>query len=305
MMERTGKPNDETLTMEEAIQKASVLIEALPYLRAFRGKQIAIKLGGAAMVEPEMLDSFLQDVVFLQVAGSAPIVIHGGGPLISEEMNRRGLKPTFVKGRRVTDAQTLDIVREVLTGVNRELVKGIQEHGGRADGLHVGGQSPVVGRRLRLQDDSGGTIDLGLVGEITQVRNVMIDGLSKAGIVPVIAPLAEEEGGKGILSVNADTVAGRVAAAVVSEKLVVMSDTHGVRTDADDPESFASTLTEGQIQALAASGVIDRGMLPKVQACIEYLDAGVGKAHMIDGRIPHSLLLEIFTDKGIGTQILH
>ena len=291
--------------MEEAIQKASVLIEALPYLRAFRSKQIVIKLGGAAMDEPRMLDSFLQDVVFLQTAGIAPIVVHGGGPLISEEMKRRGLTPRFVKGRRVTDADTLDIAKGVLVGVNRELVKGIQEHGGRAEGLHVDGQSPLVGRRLRLPDDSGGAIDLGLVGEITQVRKVMIDGLCTAGIVPVIAPLAEEEGGRGILNVNADTVAGRVAAAVVSEKLVVMSDTHGVRTDPDDEESFASTLAEEQIQNLAAAGIIDRGMLPKVQACIEALDAGVGKAHIIDGRIPHSLLLEIFTDKGIGTQILH
>jgi len=285
----------ESTPMEEAIQKASVLIEALPYLRAYRGKRIAIKLGGAAMVEPRMLDTFLQDVVFLQTAG----------PLISEEMNRRGLKPKFVKGRRVTDAETLAIVRDVLVRLNEDLVRGIREHGGRAEGLHVHGQSPLVGRRIQIKSENGEPLDLGLVGEVTQVRNILIEGLCTAGIVPVIAPLAKEEGRDGVLNVNADTVAGRVSAAVVPEKLVVVSDTHGVRTDPHDPESFASTLTEEQIQELVATGVIDRGMLPKVQACIQALDAGVPKAHIIDGRIPHSLLLEIFTDKGIGTQILH
>jgi len=293
------------VSMEEAIRKAAVLIEALPYLRAYRGKRIAIKLGGAAMVDPEMLDVFLQDVVFLQVAGTAPIIIHGGGPLISEEMSRRGLEPTFVKGRRVTDPQTLEIVRDVLRRVNEDLVRGIRAHGGRAEGLHVDGQSALVGHRLKLTDEDGEPLDLGLVGDIHQVRNVLIEGLCNAGIVPVIAPLAEEEGSDQVLNVNADTAAGRVAAAVVPEKLVVVSDTHGVRTDPQDPESFASTLTEAEIQDLIDRGVIDRGMLPKVQACLEALDAGVPKAHIIDGRIPHSLLLEIFTDRGIGTQILH
>ena len=291
--------------MEEAIRKAAVLIEALPYLRAYRGKRIAIKLGGAAMVDPEMLDVFLQDVVFLQMAGTAPIIVHGGGPLISEEMARRGLEPEFVEGRRVTDAQTLSIARQVLRRVNEDLVRGIREHGGRAEGLHVDGQCPLVGRRLRPRDEDGRTIDLGLVGEVTQVRRVLIEGLCNAGLAPVIAPLVEAEGGGGVLNVNADTVAGQVAAAVVPEKLVVVSDTHGVRTDPQDPDSFASTLTEAEIQDLVARGVIDRGMLPKVEACIEALDAGVPKAHIIDGRIPHSLLLEIFTDRGIGTQILH
>ncbi len=291
--------------MEEAIEKASVLIEALPYLRAYRGKRIVIKLGGAAMVEPRMLDTFLQDVVFLQAAGIGPIIIHGGGPLISEEMSRRGLEARFIRGHRFTDAQTLTIVREVLLRVNRNLVRGIREHGGRAEGLHVDGQSALVGRRLRLTEEGGGTIDLGLVGEIAQVRSVILQGLCNAGIVPVVAPLAQEQGGQEVLNVNADTVAGQVAAAVVPEKLVVVSDTHGVRTDPEDPESFASTLTEEQIQDLVATGVIDRGMLPKVQACIQALDAGVPKAHIIDGRIAHSLLLEIFTDKGNGTQILH
>jgi len=292
--------------MEEAIRKASVLIEALPYLRAYCRRRIAVKLGGAAMVEPRMLDSFLQDLVFLQVAGIQPIIIHGGGPAISEEMKRRGLEPRFVKGRRVTDPDTLEVVADVLIRVNGELVKGLREHGGRAEGLHVRGQSPLVGKKLELKGDDGKVIDLERVGRVTQVRKVMIEGLCNAGIIPILAPLAQEEGTTaGILNVNADTVAGQVAAFVVPEKLVFMSDTHGVRTDPDDPESFASTLTEEQIQELAAAGVIDRGMLPKVEACIEALDAGVSKAHIIDGRIPHSLLLEIFTDRGIGTQILH
>jgi acetylglutamate kinase len=290
--------------MEEAIRKAAVLVEALPYLQAYRGKLMAIKLGGAAMTEPRMLDVFLQDVVFLQMAGVLPVIVHGGGPNISEEMTRRGLTPTFVKGRRVTDTKTLAIVREVLGAVNQELVRGIREHGGQAEGLHVDGQGALVGRRLHLTDENGEPIDLGLVGEVTQVRTVLIEGLARAGIVPVIAPLAEEVGGR-VLNVNADTVAGRVAAALVPEKLVVVSDTHGVRTDPEDGESFASTLTREQIEQLVARGVIDRGMLPKVQACLEALEAGVPKAHIIDGRIPHSLLLEIFTDRGIGTQILH
>jgi acetylglutamate kinase len=309
--------------MEEAIRKATVLIEALPYLRAYRGKLIAIKLGGAAMTEPSMLDVFLQDVVFLQMAGVLPVIVHGGGPNITEEMSRRGLTATFVKGRRVTDPQTLAIVREVLVGINEELVGGIRTHGGRAEGLHVDGQNALVGRRLQMTDEAGEPIDLGLVGEVTQVRTVLIEGLARAGIVPVIAPLAEEvaAGGVGpgtsragarragpapsILNINADTAAGRVAAALIPEKLVVVSDTHGVRIDPEDAESFASTLTREQIENLVARGVIDRGMLPKVQACLEALEAGVPKAHIIDGRIPHSLLLEIFTDRGIGTQILH
>ena len=297
-------PAEEAVPMEEAIRKAAVLIEALPYLRAYRGKLIAIKLGGAAMTEPPMLDVFLQDVVFLQMAGVLPVIIHGGGPNISEEMTRRGLTPTFVKGRRVTDAQTLAIVREVLVGINAGLVAGIRTHGGLAEGLHVDGQNALIGRRLQMTDEDGEPIDLGLVGEVTQVRTFLIEGLARAGIVPVIAPLAEEAGG-GVLNINADTAAGRVAGALVPEKLVVVSDTHGVRTDPEDAESFASTLTREQIEALVARGIIDRGMLPKVQACLEALEGGVPKAHIIDGRIPHSLLLEIFTDRGIGTQILH
>jgi len=291
--------------MEEAIRKASVLIEALPYLRAYRERRILIKLGGAAMVEPDMLDSFLQDLVFLQVAGSAPIIVHGGGPAISKAMAQRGLEPKFVKGRRVTDGDTLEIVKEVLLRTNEELVRGIQEHGGEAEGLHVDNHGPLLGERLRLEDADGELIDLGLVGQVTRVRNVLIEGVCNAGVIPVLAPLAREEGSDRVLNVNADTVAGRVAASVVPEKLVFMSDTHGVRTDPDDSQSFASTLTEEQIQHLVAAAVIGRGMLPKVQACIEALDAGVPKAHIIDGRIPHSLLLEIFTDQGIGTQILH
>jgi len=229
--------------MEEAIRKASVLIEALPYLRAYRQRRIAVKLGGAAMVEPRILDSFLQDLVFLQVSGIQPIVIHGGGPAISAEMKRRGLEPTFVRGRRVTDADTLEVVTEVLIRVNTELVQNLRRHGGKAEGLHVRGQGPLIGEKLELRDDDGQVIDLGRVGRITQVRKVMIEGLCNAGIIPILAPLTREEGTTKVLNVNADTVAGRVAASVVPEKLVFMSDTHGVRTDPEDPESFASTLT--------------------------------------------------------------
>lgn len=290
--------------MEQAIIKASALIEAMEYIRSFKGKIVVVKLGGSILDDIELQKNLLTDVVFMATVGIKPILVHGGGKAITAAMNEAGLEPVWVHGRRYTDERTLTIAEHTLVNkVNKPICDTLTELGVKAMGLHSLSSCAVFAESLRLEGEDGRKLDLGLVGKTTEINADLLATLCHSDVIPVIAPVARAKTG-GKLNVNADSVAGHVAAAVQSEKLVVLSDTHGIRTDVEDPESWISTIDEVKISEMVADGTISSGMMPKVEACVTALNGGVGKAHIIDGRIPHSLLLEIYTDKGIGTQIV-
>jgi acetylglutamate kinase len=291
---------------EEAIRKADVLIEALGYIRKFHGRFTVIKLGGSVMENPESLRALLVDIVFMQTVGMRPVVIHGGGKAITHSMERAGLEARFVQGRRYTDAATLGIVARVLAEeINADIWRHITKYGGRAAGLHHKTSQCLFGRRLTLPDGQGGEIDLGHVGEVTHVDTPPIENLCLAGVVPVLPSLAEDRSVDGqLLNVNADTAAAAVARALRADKLVFLTDTPGILRDRHEPDSLFRSLTPCKCRELIAEGVIDKGMIPKVEAALASLEAGVGKVHVIDGRLRHSLLLEMYTDHGIGTEIV-
>jgi acetylglutamate kinase len=288
--------------VEQAIQKARTLIEALGYIQRFAGKTIVVKMGGSIMDDEQALTDMLTDVVFLSAVGMRPVIVHGGGKAISEAMERRGLEVQFVQGRRYTDQRTLTVVEHVLCNeVNLHLRTVIETLGASTMGLHTLGSCVLFGEKLFLESEDR-KIDLGRVGRVNHVNAKLVDLLCKADTIPVIAPLARDRTGAK-LNCNADTAAGEVAAALKCEKLVVVSDTHGIRRDPGDPATRIATVNRTEIQALIEDGTISSGMLPKVEACLRALDAGVERAHIVDGRLGHSLLLEIFTDAGIGTLI--
>lgn len=290
--------------MEEAIAKAGALIEAMEYIRQFRGKIVVIKLGGSILDDEGLQRKLLKDVVFMQTVGMQPIIVHGGGKAITKAMEQAGLEPVWVQGRRYTDERTLAIAEHVLVHkTNTPICKMIAEMGGNPMGLHSLSSCVLVAEPLRLANGDGRKIDLGFVGNVTDVNATLLKTLCAAGTIPVIAPVARDKAG-GTLNVNADSAAGKVAAAVDAEKIVVLSDTHGILRDMKDPASRVSSLDQAQIKEMIAGGIITSGMMPKVEACLIALDGGVKKAHIIDGRIEHSLLLEIYTEKGIGTQIV-
>jgi len=292
------------MTVETAKQKAAVLIEALPYLQEFRGHTMVVKLGGAAMEPGGDMSSLLFSVVFLSQVGIRPVLVHGGGKFISQAMQDAGKEPVFVRGQRVTDDETLAIVQDVLVNtVNARIVREIEALGGQAVGLHSLHGQPLVGEKLLRNDPDGHPIDLGHVGRVFAVKTDVIEAALDLNAVPVIAPLARTLDGYS-LNCNADSAAWKVAADLRAEKLVLLSDVPGILRDRSDESTLISTVTEAEVQALEADGIIDGGLLPKVEACLRAIDAGVHKAHMIDGRIPHALLLEIFTDEGIGTEII-
>ena len=289
---------------EEAIRKADVLIEALGYFRQFHGKFTVIKLGGSVMEDPEALRALLVDVVFMQTVGMRPVVVHGGGKAITLAMERAGLEPRWVLGRRYTDEATLAIVARVLAEeINEDIVRHIRKFGGRASGLHHKTHQCLYGARLTLPDAEGAPNDLGRVGEVNEVDADPIADLCHAGIIPVLPSLAEDDDG-GLLNVNADTAAAAVAMALKAEKLVFLTDTPGILLDRKDADSLQPSLTPNDCHALIARGVIDKGMIPKVEACLASLEAGVKKAHVIDGRLRHSLLVEMYTTSGVGTEIM-
>jgi acetylglutamate kinase len=295
--------------MDDAIRKAEALIEACSYIRRFRDRLTVIKLGGSAMEEPAALEATLQDVFFMETAGMRPVLVHGGGKAIDRAMAAAGLQPRKVQGRRYTDAATLRLVVRTLLEVNNaDLVKRIRALGGRAVGLHTGPLQALFGERLTLPGPEGRPIDLGHVGQVTRVEGALIEDLCAGGVIPVIPSLALHEEGDngeagGWLNVNADTAAAAIAAEVKAEKLVFLTDTPGILLDRDDPASLLPSLDPDGCHALIRRGVIEAGMIPKVEACLESLRAGVRKVHMIDGRVRHSLLLEIYTDRGVGTEI--
>jgi acetylglutamate kinase len=288
--------------MEEAIRKAEVLIEALGYIRTFRDKLTVIKLGGSVMEEADALRATLQDVVFMETVGMRPILVHGGGQAIDQAMQAAGLKPQKIQGRRYTDEATLAIVVRVLRQIAGDIESQIRALGGRAVALTTGSLHSLWGEPLHLTDPHGQTLDLGRVGRVTRVEDALLSDFCKAGVVPVIPSLAQDAAGNW-LNVNADTAAAAVAANLKAEKLVLLTDTPGILLDRGDATSLIRNLDVARCQELIARRVIDEGMIPKVEACLESLRAGVGQTHIIDGRLRHSLLLEIYTERGVGTLI--
>lgn len=290
-------------TMQEAINKAKILMEALPYIRTFHNKTFVIKFGGNAIVASSLSHSFALDIIFLSYVGIRPVVVHGGGPQIGEFMNRLGKESKFVDGLRVTDKETIDVVEMVLVGkINKEIVSHINKNGGRAVGLSGKDGNLIMAKKLKIKDreDPSKTIDIGMVGEITSVNTHVIKTLDTDQFVPVIAPLGAGKDGE-TYNINADTAAGEISSALKAEKLILMTDVEGVK---DKNEELLSTLSETEAGELIESGSISGGMIPKVNCCCKALDNGVGKAHIIDGRVEHAVLLEIFTDVGVGTQIV-
>jgi len=297
--------------LQDAIEKADVLIEAMGWIRQFRDKITVIKLGGSVMEDPEALRHLLLDIVFMETVGMRPIVVHGGGAAISRAMSEANIEPCFIQGRRYTDNNTLKIVERVLADeINESLAARIEAYGGRAMPLNFNGinNNVLFGERLQLMDNAGQPVDLGAVGHVTRVDRLALDNLTYAGQVPVIPSMCETEdntaGGGERLNVNADTAATAVAQAVGAEKLVFLSDVNGVRTDKEDAKSLIHSLTATAARQLIADGRIESGMIPKVEACLETLSKGVHKVHIIDGRLRHSLLLEIYTNQGVGTELV-
>jgi acetylglutamate kinase len=290
--------------LEQAIQKADILIEAMGWIRRFRDKVTVIKLGGSVMENEDALRHVLLDVVFMETVGMRPVVVHGGGARISRAMDAAGLAARFIQGRRYTDEATLAIVEQVLACETNESIAGeIERLGGRARNLNFKTTNVLYGEKLMLPGADGQPIDLGFVGTVTGVERQVIENLCYAGQVPVIPSMCVDAKGQKY-NVNADTAAMAVAQALGAEKLVYMSDVNGVRRDKNDPSTLINTLTASEARRLIASGVIEAGMIPKVEACLETLDKGVRKIHIIDGRIRHSLLLEVYTTTGVGTEIL-
>jgi len=290
--------------MEEAIAKSGALIEAMEYIRQFRNKIVVVKLGGSVLDDTSLQTKLLTDIAFMATVGMRPIIVHGGGKAITKAMNEVGLEAVWVQGRRYTDERTLTIAEHTLVHkVNTPICETLEKLNCKVMGLHSLSSCVLFAETLRLAGEDGRKINLGLVGEVVEVNTELLKTLCADGIIPVIASVAKDKSG-GRLNVNADSAAGKVAGGVCAEKLVVVSDTHGIRTDVNDSESWVSSLNEAQIKEMIDAGVIGEAMLPKVEACLGALEAGVKKAHIIDGRIPHSLLLEIYTDKGIGTEIV-
>ncbi len=290
--------------MHDALRKAEALIEALGYIRRFRDCRTVIKLGGSAMEDPAALQATLLDIVFMETVGLHPVVVHGGGKPIDRAMTAAGLTPVKRQGRRVTDDAALAVVvRTLRDEINASIVRQIRKLGGRAVGLHTDTLQCLTGEKLLLEGDDGLPLDLGHVGRVTAVDAGLIADFTSAGVVPVIPSLAADAAGAW-LNVNADTAAAAVAAALKAEKLVFLTDTAGILRDPADAESTVSHVDLEGCRALTDEGVIAGGMIPKIEACLDSLRAGVAKVHIIDGRLPHALLLEIYTDRGVGTEIV-
>lgn len=284
--------------MKEKTEQAEILVQALPYIRQYHGKTVVIKYGGNAMSDATLKASVTKDIVLLRYVGMQPVVVHGGGPEITDLMQKMGKEPSFVGGLRVTDSETMEIVEMVLAGkTNKSIVSLINRQGGSAVGL-----SGKDGNLLIAKKAMPGGADLGQVGEIIEINTGIVDTLIRESYIPVISSVAMGKDGQSY-NVNADHAAGEIAAALGAIKLIVLTDVRGVYSDFEDKSSLISTLTTADADELIASGKIDKGMIPKIEACMVALRGGVEKAHVIDGTIPHSLLMEVFTDKGIGTMI--
>jgi acetylglutamate kinase len=285
--------------VDDAIAKADVLIEAMGWIRRFRGKTTVIKLGGSVLDDEDALRHILIDVIFMESVGMRPVIVHGGGKAINRALAESGIEPLFIRGRRFTDEATLKIVERTLAGdLNRFLTEELERLGGRAMNLSFETTNVLFGERLIPETGE----DLGFVGDVTRVDRQVIEGLTYADQVPVIPSMCAGDDGQHY-NVNADTAAMAVAQALGAEKLVFLSDVNGVRKDKDDPNTIIHSLSSDQARKLIADGIISSGMIPKVEACLHMLDRGVNKVHIIDGRLRHSLLLEVYTTLGVGTEI--
>ncbi len=282
---------------DNARLQAEILVQALPYIQKWQGAVFVIKYGGAAMVDDAFAQMVMQDVVLMHCVGIRPVIVHGGGPEVSEAMKRLGKQPTFVQGLRVTDAETMEIVEMVLTGkTNRRLVAAIHQQGGCAVGVSGKDGNLLVARKLASEPD------LGFVGEVEQVNPSVLHALLQAGYIPVVSPVGIGRDGASY-NLNADHVAGVLAAALNATKLLLLTDVPGVLAEPEKPDSLLSELSREQVQRMLEAGRISGGMIPKLQACLTALEGGVPRAHILDGRIPHALLIEVFTDAGIGTMV--
>ena len=292
--------------MDDFIGKAEVLMEALPYIQRFYGKTFVVKYGGHAMENEELKQSFAQDIVLLKYVGINPVVVHGGGPQIDTVLEKMGITSRYVRGMRVTDQATLDIVEMVLVGkVNKEIVNLINRHGGLAVGLSGKDGGLILARKMSVTVSSPNgappeIIDIGMVGDIIGINPLVIESLDQNKFIPVIAPVGVGQEGE-TYNINADLVAGEVAEALHAEKLIMMTDVEGVK---DKRGALLSTLKENQARKMIQDGVVGSGMIPKVECCVNALKGGVGKTHIVDGRVKHAVLLEIFTKEGIGTEVV-
>ncbi|MGB9887436.1 MAG: acetylglutamate kinase [Moorellales bacterium] len=290
-----------------AIEKANILIEALPYIKEFYGKTVVVKYGGHAMLNEELKRSVIQDLVLMRFVGMNPVLVHGGGPEITQLLQRLGKKSEFVQGQRVTDQETMEVAEMVLGKVNKDLVAQINRLGAKAVGLSGKDGNLIVGRRKTLRqtlaDGRETEVDLGLVGEVESINPGILKTVIEHGYLPVVAPIGVGPEGE-TLNINADYVAGSLAVALRADKLVLLTDVEGVYASADDRSTLLSTVTADEARQLIARGAIGGGMIPKVECCLSALAGGVGRAHIIDGRLPHSILLEIFTHEGIGTMVV-
>jgi acetylglutamate kinase len=278
-----------------AFDRADVLIEALPYIRRFQHRIIVIKYGGNAMVDPALAASFAADMVLLHSVGVRPVVVHGGGPQIGELMARLGKETAFVDGRRVTDAETLDIARMVLVGkVNRDIVSSINVHGPLAVGLSGEDANLIV---AEMRDP-----ELGFVGDVDQVNPAIVERLLAEDLIPVVSTIGADAGGQAY-NINADTVAGALGGALGAEKVIYLTDVPGLLADVDDPDSRISAIGADELSAMVTDGVLTGGMVPKAEACLDAVRNGVPDVHLLDGRVPHVVLLELFTDEGVGTMV--
>lgn len=301
----TEEPNIRNLPLTELIERANILVEAIPYIKEFRGCSVVIKYGGHAMIDPDLKKNVIQDIVLMQYVGIKPVVVHGGGPEISDLMKRMRLKPKFVEGQRVTDAETLDVAEMVLAGkLNGEIVNQINQLGGRAVGLSGKDAELIRARKYTMSSSAGeATADIGFVGEVEQISPEIISVLDEKQFIPVISPIGVDSGGQ-TYNINADAVAAELAVALQARKLILLTDVKGILRNQNDESSLLPSIHIDELEELIKGGVIEGGMIPKARACLRALNAGVRKTHILDGRIPHALLLELFTDKGIGTQIV-
>ncbi|HXR26090.1 MAG TPA: acetylglutamate kinase [Candidatus Binataceae bacterium] len=290
--------------MKDLIERAQILAEALPYIQRFRGRTFVVKYGGHAMLTAELRESFAQDIVLLESVGIKAVVVHGGGPQITDLIGRLGLKSTFVRGMRVTDEATMDAAEMVLQKINKEIVALIWRHGGRAVGLSGKDGDLLVARKMlpavKGPDGSVEHVDIGLVGEVTHVVPTGLQALEQAGFIPVIAPIGVGQDG-GTYNLNADVAAGAIAGALKAEKLILLTDVEGVK---DQQGRLLRTLDAALAREMIASGAIGEGMIPKVECCLDALRDGALSAHVIDGRVPHAVLLEVFTKSGVGTEVV-
>ncbi len=283
--------------MKAAIRKTEVLIEALPYIRKFFEKTIVIKYGGAAVEEKGIEKGILEDIIFMNYAGMRPIIVHGGGPFISKMMKRSGIEPKFIQGRRVTDAKSIQIIDRALGTINKKITRTLKDMGTKAFGMSGRENGMIKVKKMKCEDD------LGFVGEVTSVDTTIVKKLAEDNIIPVIYPLGVGRDGR-TYNVNADDVASSLAVALRAEKFVLLTNVNGIMKDKNDPKTLFKTISSGEVERLIKREAINSGMIPKARACVKAVKGGVKKAHILNATIPHALLLEIFTNEGIGTEII-